>query len=68
MEYHKKLKYIYNDTEYEIKLYTYLRDNFIKICVDDIELYIPLVSKNDYNASHIKICKGMQIYALAYHI
>lgn len=68
MEYHKKLKYIYNDTEYEIKLYTYLRDNFIKICVDNIELYIPLVAKNDYNASHIKICKDMQIYALAYHI
>ena len=68
MEYHKKIKYIYNNNEYEIKLYTYLENNYIKIYIDNIELYIPLVANNDYKASHIKIYNNKQIYVLTYHI
>lgn len=68
MEYYKKIKYMYNNVEYEIKLYTYLENNYIKIYINNTELYIPLVINNDYKASHIKIYKNNQIYALAYHI
>ena len=68
MEYIKKIKYIYNDLEYGIKLYTYLKDNYIKIYIDDNELYIPIVLNNDVKASHIKLYKNDIIYALAYEI
>lgn len=69
MEYNKNIKYIWNNNEYNIKLYTNLNiNNYLKIYVDNNELFIPLVENNSNKASHIKIYKNNKIYSLAFSL